>query len=131
MTAAYISSNPLDLSVDAILEGIGEGFFALDADWRFIAFNRAAEEMFALSRRDVIGRRIWDVSPGIVGTEFERRYRSVMSERIRQEFESRTLLRPGQFHEIRAFPLGEGIGVSFRDATHRQRAMEALKEREA
>jgi PAS domain S-box-containing protein len=131
MTAAYISSNPLDLSVDAILEGIGEGFFALDADWRFIAFNRAAEEMFALSRRDVIGRRIWDVSPGIVGTEFERRYRSVMSERIRQEFESSTLLRPGQFHEIRAFPLGEGIGVSFRDATHRQRAMEALKEREA
>jgi PAS domain S-box-containing protein len=131
MAAAFISSDALDLSVDAILEGIGEGFFALSADWRFIAFNRAAEEMFALSRRDVIGRRIWDVSPGIIGTEFERRYRSVMSERTRQEFESHTLLRPGQFHEIRAFPLGDGIGVSFRDATHRRRAIEALKEREA
>ena len=37
-------------SVDALLEGIGEGFFALDSDWRFTAFNRAAEEIFSLSR---------------------------------------------------------------------------------
>jgi PAS domain S-box-containing protein len=121
----------MNLSVDAILEGIGEGFFALDADWRFVAFNRAAEEMFGVSRSEVMGRRIWDVSPRIVGGEFERRYRLVMSERVRQEFESFTALRPGSFHEIRAFPLGEGIGVSFRDATNRQRALEALKEREA
>ena len=27
-----------DLSVDAILEGIGEGFLALGPDWRFTAF---------------------------------------------------------------------------------------------
>ncbi len=125
------SSDGLNLSVDAILEGIGEGFFALGSDWRFVAFNRAAEDLFGLKRGDVLGRLIWDVSPGIVGSEFERRYRRVMTERVRQEFEAYTTLRPDRFHEVRAFPLGEGIGVSFRDATARHQAIEALREREA
>jgi PAS domain S-box-containing protein len=125
------SSVGLNLSVDAILEGIGEGFFALGPDWRFVAFNRAAEDLFGLKRSDVLGRLIWEVSPRIVGTEFERRYRRVMIERVRQEFESYTVLRADRFHEIRAFPLGDGIGVSFRDATARRQAIEALREREA
>src|SRR5580658_10243627 len=84
------SGRPSDsgATLDALLEGIGEGFFALDANWRFTAFNRSAEALFGLSRADVIGKTIWEVSPGIVGTEFERRYRQVMSERTRLEFEA-------------------------------------------
>src|SRR5579883_1953348 len=124
-----IATKPPDLSLEAILEGIGEGFFALGPDWRFTAFNRAAEEIFGLSRGDVIGRLLWEVSPGVVGAEFERRCRIVMNERVRQEFEA--ILRPDRFHDVRAFPLDEGIGVSFRDATSRRRAVEALREREA
>jgi PAS domain S-box-containing protein len=116
--------------LDALLEGIGEGFFALDASWRFIAFNPSAEALFGLSRADVIGKPIWEVSPGIVGTEFERRYRKVMSERTRQEFEAYTVRRPGRYHEIRAFPFGDGIGAAFRDITDRQQAARALRERE-
>src|SRR5579872_872417 len=126
-----IAAKPSDLSVEAILEGIGEGFFALGKDWRFTAFNRAAEEIFGLSRGDVLGRLLWEVSPRVVGTEFERRYRIVMSERIRQDFETHSILRPDRFHEVRAFPLGEGIAVSFRDATARRRTLEALRAREA
>jgi len=117
-------------SLNALLEGIGEGFFALDAKWRFIAFNRSAEVIFGLSRADVIGKQIWEVSPGIVGTEFERRYRKVMSERTRQEFESYSARRPDRYHEIRAFPFGEGIGAAFRDITDRQQAAQALRDRE-
>lgn len=128
--ASLASSQSANLSVDAILDGIGEGFLALGPDWRFTAFNRAAEEIFEIARADIIGRLLWDVSPGIIGTEFERRYRLAMSERTRQEFESYTILRPDRYHEVRAFPLGEGIGVAFRDATNRQRINQALRERE-
>ncbi len=120
-----------DPSVDAILEGIGEGFFALDRDWRFTAFNRAGEEIFGLSRSQVLGRSIWEVSPSIVGTEFELRYRLVMTQRVRQEFETHSAFRPDRFHEVRAFPLGDGIGVAFRDITKRRRVLEALRQREA
>ena len=117
-------------SLDALLEGIGEGFFALDAHWRFTAFNRSAEEIFGLTRAEVIGKQLWEVSPGVVGTEFERRYRAVMTERTRQQFEIYSVKRPDRYHEIRAFPFGDGIGAAFRDITDRQQAAQALRDRE-
>jgi PAS domain-containing protein len=45
------------LSADQILDGLAEGFFALDSNWRFIAFNRAAEEIFETPREQVLGKR--------------------------------------------------------------------------
>jgi PAS domain-containing protein len=119
------------LSVDAILAGIAEGFFALGSDWRFIAFNPAAEAIFQTPSREILGKLLWEVSPNIRGTEFERRYRLVMSERTKQTFEAYSALRPDHYHEVRAFPLGEGIGVSFRDVSHRRHAAQALQDRES
>ena len=116
--------------LDDVLEGIGEGFFALDADWRFTAFNRAAEEIFGLTHDQVIGRVIWEVSPRAVGTEFDRRYRRVMAERTKEEFESYSALRPDRCHSVRAFPLGQGVGVAFRDITDRKRVERAAQESE-
>jgi PAS domain S-box-containing protein len=129
--AGAASAWTADISVNAILDGIGEGFLALGPDWRLTAFNRAAEEIFDIPRARVIGRLLWDVSPNIVGTEFERRYRLAMSERTRQEFSAFSALRPDRYHEVQAFALGQGIGVAFRDATHGQNINQALREREA
>ena len=120
-----------DPIVAAIISGMGEGFFALDAGWRFIAFNPAAEDIFGLTRGEVIGRRIWDVSPNIVGAEFDRRYRLVMTERIQQNFETHSALRPDRYHEVRAFPLGDGLGVSFLDISQRHTINQSLLAREA
>ncbi len=116
--------------IDEILDELAEGFFALDSNWRFTAFNRAAEEIFDLKREDVIGRTIWEVSPTAIGSEFERRYRKVMIDREKQVFETYSKRRPDRYHEIRAFPLGEGIGVAFRDATERKTILERLRQRE-
>jgi len=124
------SSLDADLSMDAILDGIGEGFFALGPDWRFTAFNRAAEEMFDMPRADILGRLLWEVSPKVVGTEFDRRYRLAMSERTKQEFGSYSAIRPDRYHEVRAFPFGDGVGVAFRDVTDRQSVTRSLRERE-
>lgn len=118
------------LSVDQIMDGLAEGFFALDSNWRFVAFNRAAEEMFEIAREQVLGKLLWEVSPAILGTEFDRRYRLAMSNREEQQFESYTIRRPDRYHEVRAFPLGEGIGVAFKDATDRQNILQTLRRRE-
>ena len=117
-------------SVDQILDGLAEGFFALDPNWRFIAFNRAAEEMFDIARERGPRQAALGGFAGIVGTEFDRRYRMVMSKREKQVFESYSIKRPDRYHEVRAFPLGDGIGVAFRDATDRQNILQTLRSRE-
>jgi len=43
-------------TTDAILESISDGVFTVDLDWRITSFNRAAEEITGISRRDAIGR---------------------------------------------------------------------------
>lgn len=46
---------------DAILESISDGVFTVDLDWRITSFNRAAEEITGISRKDAIGKRCSEV----------------------------------------------------------------------
>jgi PAS domain S-box-containing protein len=43
-------------TTDAILESISDGVFTVDLEWRISSFNRAAEEITGILRRDAIGR---------------------------------------------------------------------------
>ena len=116
--------------MDALLEGIAEGFFALDATWRVTAFNRAVEALLGVPRAQAIGKTLWEISPNISGTEFERRYRRVMSLRTTENFESYSSLRPDRYYEVRAFPYRDGVGISFRDITDRITSRLSLRARE-
>ena len=109
---------------------MGERLLRVDRDWRFTAFNSAAEAIFGVPRAEIVGRLLWDVLPQTKGTEFDRRCRRVMQERSREEFEIYSALRPDRYHEVRAFPFGDGVGVTFRDITDRQRDTQALRGRE-
>jgi PAS domain S-box-containing protein len=124
------SNSDQDSLVEALLEGMGESFFAVDRDWRFTALNSAAEAIFGAARAEILGRSLWDAWPLIKGTEFDRRCRRVMQERSREEFESHSALRPDLYYEVRVFPFGDGVGVAFRDITDRQRDIQALRGRE-
>ncbi len=46
---------------ESILESISDGVFTVDADWRITAFNRAAEAITGIRRRDAIGKTCSDV----------------------------------------------------------------------
>ncbi len=45
----------------AILESISDGVFTVDHDWRITSFNRAAERITGIRRRDALGRTCSDV----------------------------------------------------------------------
>jgi PAS domain S-box-containing protein len=49
------------IATDAILESISDGVFTVDRDWRILSFNRAAEQITGVARKDAIGRRCSDV----------------------------------------------------------------------
>ena len=46
---------------EAILESISDGVFTVDSEWRVTSFNRAAEEITGVPRREAIGRRCSEV----------------------------------------------------------------------
>jgi PAS domain S-box-containing protein len=48
-------------STEAILESISDGVFTVDPEWRITSFNRAAEEITGVPRKEAIGRRCSDV----------------------------------------------------------------------
>jgi PAS domain S-box-containing protein len=60
------------IRAEDVLESISDAFYAVDADWRYVVFNRAAEAFFDVSRSEVLGREMWEVFPQGRGTEFER-----------------------------------------------------------
>jgi PAS domain S-box-containing protein len=52
---------PLRTGAEGILESISDGVFTVDADWRITSFNRAAETITGIRRRDAIGKTCSDV----------------------------------------------------------------------
>jgi PAS domain S-box-containing protein len=48
-------------TTDAILESIGDGVFTVDAEWRITNFNRAAEGITGVPRKEAIGQRCSEV----------------------------------------------------------------------
>jgi len=46
----------LSAPTDAILESISDGVFTVDPNWRITSFNRAAEEITGIPRREALGR---------------------------------------------------------------------------
>ncbi len=44
-----------------ILESISDGVFTIDHNWKITSFNRAAEKITGVSRKDAIGSHCWEV----------------------------------------------------------------------
>ncbi len=49
------------ISTEAILESISDGVFTVNDKWEITSFNRAAEQITGISRREAIGRRCSEV----------------------------------------------------------------------
>lgn len=48
-------------SHNIILDSINEGVFTIDPQWRITSFNRAAERITGVNRKEALGRPCWDV----------------------------------------------------------------------
>ena len=50
-----------DNVTEIILESISDGVFTVDKEWRIMSFNKAAEDITGVSRKEAIGRHCWEV----------------------------------------------------------------------
>ncbi|HEX9951506.1 MAG TPA: PAS domain S-box protein, partial [Rubricoccaceae bacterium] len=112
-----------------ILESIDDGFFALDADWRFTYVNARTAHHWQREPADLIGQEYWAVFPATVGSTFESHYRRAAETGQPEEFDA--YYPPLQVHRaVRVFPFDGGLSVYFRDVTEEKRAEAALRESE-
>jgi PAS domain S-box-containing protein len=107
-----------------ILDGIGEGFYAVDCDWRILLFNSEASRHFRCKPEDVIGRILWEVFPGTRDTGLAQLFHKVMASRESIRSETESIVHKGRWMAYRLFPVGDGLGVVFRDTTDRRVAEE-------
>ncbi len=113
---------------EEILESISGGFFALDTDFRFTYWNRAAEEGTGFSRANVLGKHVFEIFPNAETSELGDRYRTAMATKLFQSFE--TSYRDKNFeawYNIRIYPNENGLSVFFQDIT-RQKQQERQRE---
>ena len=108
-----------------ILESISDCFYALDKELCFIYANKAAEEIWGLSRTELIGRRIEDVFANLIDISLSK-FHQVLEEQIPQQYEvySKVIQRWG---DMSVYPTRDGISVYYRDNTVRKRAEETLR----
>jgi PAS domain S-box-containing protein len=56
-----VHKKPSSAHYRAILESISDGVFTVDGEWRITSFNRAAEEITGIPRREALGKRCSEV----------------------------------------------------------------------
>lgn len=111
-----------EAGLDAILNGIGEGFYAVDQDWRVLLFNNEAGQHFQLRPEEVVGRNLWETFPRARETGLGQLFLRTMQNRETIRSETESVIFRGRWLAYKLFPLGSGMGVVFRDVTDRRNA---------
>jgi PAS domain S-box-containing protein len=124
LIAEKVAALRTEAGLAAILDGIGEGFYALDRDYRIILFNDEAGKHFRCKPEDMLGRILWERFPGARETALGQQYLKVMATREPIRSEAESVIFGERWLAYRLFPLGDGMGVVFRDITDRKRAEE-------
>ena len=100
-------SAALSADARAILESMGDAFYALDGKWRIVYANRRALAFWGATAADVIGQPIWQRFPQLVGTLNERVLRQVRHEQRVITFEAPSPT-TGIWVSVNVGPSGDG-----------------------
>jgi diguanylate cyclase (GGDEF)-like protein/PAS domain S-box-containing protein len=112
--------------MNAMLESIGDAFFAVDHDWRVIYANLKAAQFVGVELGAGIGRRLLDVAPELEGTRLLEHYRQAMT--TGQSCVVEAWWAPlATWIEVRVYPTADGLSVYFHDIAEQRRAADAMR----
>ncbi|MFZ5814829.1 MAG: EAL domain-containing protein [Bacillota bacterium] len=122
LIATILTTRQAERQVLGILGSMTDGFFALDADWRFTYVNPSGERLLERPFATLQGRNLWEEFPAAVQTQFYTEYHRARRERQAVEFEE-YLPDHDRWYSVRAYPTPEGgVTTYIRDITGQRRA---------
>ena len=102
-----------------VLDRVSDLYLACDDEWRLTLVNARAAEYLRLlgpDRADPVGRSVWEVIPGLVGSRFQAEAFRAMVEQSEVEFEG--FFAPlKRWFSVRVVPTADGIIACVRDVT--------------
>jgi signal transduction histidine kinase len=119
--AARSSAEQSEAQLTDVLDSMMEAFYGYDRDWRIVRLNRDARARFRAVNVEpdgVLGRSIWEVFPGLAGTQYELFLRRAMESRRPAQFVERDLFHD-QWLDVRVIPTAEGVAAYVNDITAR------------
>ena len=124
------SLHKLGLPVDSLLDCITDAVSMLDSEWRYVYVNATAERIAGLGKAQLIGKSLWELFPGAIGTEFEIQARHAMAEErpVTFEYYFPTF---GRWYEQRLYPTKTGLLFLTTDIDERKRLDQQVREGEA
>jgi PAS domain S-box-containing protein len=122
----------LDLPAYArdVLENMSEAFFLLDREFRLLDVNRAALSLDGRPKDELVGRTLWELTPGLEDSDLGTLFKWVMlhrEERIsthHQEWEDGH----SAWLQSRIVPVQAGVAAFYRDVSAELSAQEELRE---
>jgi PAS domain S-box-containing protein len=111
-----------------VLDRVSDLYLACDDEWRLTLVNARAADYLRLlgpERGDPVGRSVWDVIPGLVGSRFQAEAYRAMVEQSEVEFEGYfTPLK--RWFSVRITPTADGVIACARDVTGWRRTRRVL-----
>lgn len=110
------------------LDDIFEGIQILDREWRYLYLNNTAAGHGRREREALLGRRIQDVYPDVVGTPLFERMRRALEARVPDQFLSEFTYPDGTkaWFDLRLRPVPRGLLVLSVDVTEQVRIRDEL-----
>ena len=115
-------------ALHAALESTTDIVLVVGRDWRLSYLNAHARAR--AGHGDPVNQVLWDAYPHVLGTPFERSYRTAMESGVATKVEAYYPPYEGYF-EANAFPSVDGLTIFVRDLTEERRTAAALRESES
>jgi len=115
--------------LSSFMDSATDGFFLYDSELNYVDFNRAGVEIFSLNREDTIGKNLLDIVPNLKETGRYDRYMEVI--KTGKPFFVDDIVPHPKFGDkhlaVRAFKVGDGLGIITTDITEHKKADEQIK----
>ncbi len=101
------------------VERITDGFFLVDRYWRILYGNAHAEKIAKRSRKELIGKKLWDEFPQFKSTLFFEKYHEAMNSGETVSFET-YIPNVSAWLEVRVYASPSGLSIFLADVTNKK-----------